>query len=138
MNTKQCAKCKNQLPLTDFYKNSKGNDGHQSWCKKCAKDNRIQRYKDNREQEVARNKEWEINRKEWLASLKDKPCTDCGQKFHFSSMQWDHLPEYEKKHNIGHMTKMSKERILKEIAKCELVCANCHAYRTWQRFQTGV
>lgn len=138
MNTKKCNRCKQELDFSSFYKSSKHKDGLQGWCKECAKANRIQRYKDNREQEVARNKEWEIERKKWLASLKNKPCTDCGNKYHFSAMHWDHLPEYKKSHNIGHMTKLSKERILNEISKCELVCANCHAYRTWKRLQTGV
>jgi hypothetical protein len=133
MNTKQCAKCKTELPLTNFYKSSKSKDGHQTWCKNCSKNNRIQYYKDNKEREDKRNKEWEVKRREWLASLKDKPCTDCGNKYHFSAMHWDHLPEHNKKFNVSLMWHKSEQQILNEIAKCELVCANCHAYRTWSR-----
>jgi hypothetical protein len=33
---------------------------------------------------------------------------------------------------------MSKRRVLEEIAKCELVCANCHAIPTMQRRDLGV
>jgi hypothetical protein len=28
-----------------------------------------------------------------------------------------------------------KVQILKEIAKCDVVCANCHAARTWKRLK---
>jgi hypothetical protein len=36
------------------------------------------------------------------------------------------------------LRRLCKERILEEIAKCELVCANCHAVRTVQRRDLGV
>lgn len=48
-------------------------------------------------------------------------------------MQWDHKPEFEKLFTIGKHWQFSEERILAEIAKCDLVCANCHAERTHQR-----
>lgn len=49
-------------------------------------------------------------------------------------MQWDHLPGFEKVDDVssiawGH----PRDEILREIAKCELVCANCHALRTFRR-----
>lgn len=49
-------------------------------------------------------------------------------------MQWDHLPGSEKLGDIsGSWTGRSEQLILAEIAKCELVCTNCHAIRTFQR-----
>jgi hypothetical protein len=49
-------------------------------------------------------------------------------------MQWDHRPGVEKLGDVsvdfwGH----SREEILTEIAKCDLVCANCHTIRTFER-----
>jgi len=49
-------------------------------------------------------------------------------------MQWDHRPGFEKLGDLsadfwGH----TREEILAEIAKCDLVCANCHAIRTFSR-----
>ena len=32
---KKCAKCGNEYPVTEFYKNIKNKDGLQSYCKKC-------------------------------------------------------------------------------------------------------
>jgi len=49
-------------------------------------------------------------------------------------MQWDHLPEFEKLGEIsGKLRNHGRAKILAEIGKCELVCANCHAIRTYKR-----
>jgi hypothetical protein len=54
-------------------------------------------------------------------------------------MQWDHLPGYEKVGDLGRLqARHSKAAVLAEIAKCELVCANCHAVRTFRRRSIGV
>ena len=45
-------------------------------------------------------------------------------------MVWDQLPGSEKLGDPSSLVqKHSKRRILEEIAKCELVWANCHAVR---------
>ena len=71
----------------------------------------------------------------WYQGLKTgKPCTDCGQVFDPVAMQWDHLPGKEKTAELGYLAgRGCKRRVIDEIAKCELVCANCHAVRTVSR-----
>jgi hypothetical protein len=61
---------------------------------------------------------------------------DCGGSFHPAAMQWDHIGT-DKRINISDAVHKgwSRARILTEIAKCELVCSNCHAVRTWTRRQ---
>lgn len=51
-------------------------------------------------------------------------------------MQWDHLPGQEKLGEISRLSTGARAVILREIAKCELVCANCHALRTARRATT--
>ena len=70
----------------------------------------------------------------YVRELKDNPCTDCGVVYHYSQMQFDHV-RGEKLKDINRMMhdRHSIETIMKEIEKCELVCANCHALRTWRR-----
>lgn len=67
-------------------------------------------------------------------AIKSSPCTDCGHTFPTVCMQFDHT-EDNKEYNVSSMVMMgySIARIDVEIAKCELVCANCHAIRTDQR-----
>lgn len=74
----------------------------------------------------------------FVRALKDNPCTDCGVKYHYSVMQFDHVRGI-KKMDINRMVhnRYAIDSIKKEVAKCELVCANCHAYRTWLRHNSG-
>ncbi|SRR5712692_10222586 len=67
-----------------------------------------------------------------VLEAKKNPCTDCGGIFHFSIMDFDHV-QGPKRFNISDAGARSVEMILAEIAKCELVCANCHRFRTWKR-----
>jgi hypothetical protein len=72
---------------------------------------------------------------DWYRSLKaGKPCADCGGVFHHSAMTWDHLPGTEKRSEVSTLLRRhSRRQIIAEIAKCDLVCANCHAVRTYNR-----
>ena len=54
--------------------------------------------------------------------------------FHPAAMHFDHRPGMTKAFDIGFgCRRYGKDRILAEIAKCDLVCANCHAVRTFER-----
>ena len=67
--------------------------------------------------------------------LKEHPCVDCGEG-DLRVLTFDHLPEFEKSFDVGRAVSGSTrswESILGEIAKCEVVCANCHAKRTAER-----
>jgi hypothetical protein len=70
--------------------------------------------------------------KVWYWTLKLAPCTDCGQTFHPVAMHFDHLFS-NKVFNISKWKGKTRRELLAEIAKCELVCAVCHALRTYQR-----
>ena len=65
--------------------------------------------------------------------LKDNPCVDCGQKFPPECMDFDHLED--KWLNVAKIVSQgySFDKVLEEITKCELVCANCHRIRTRTR-----
>jgi hypothetical protein len=69
---------------------------------------------------------------EVIRTLKAQPCADCKNSFHPACMQFDHVRGV-KKYNVSNMHGYGWESILAEIAKCELVCANCHALRTYNR-----
>lgn len=68
----------------------------------------------------------------YLRSLKEAPCMDCGQKFPYWVMDFDHLEGKESL--IGRLVfSLSWKRLEAELEKCELVCANCHRVRTWDK-----
>ena len=69
-----------------------------------------------------------------LAEAKSKPCLDCGGYFHPEAMDFDHREGEEKSFCISYTGKrIGKGRLLSELAKCDLVCANCHRVRTARR-----
>jgi hypothetical protein len=70
------------------------------------------------------------------------PCADCGITYPYWVMQLDHVPERGAKSFTVSLTYTSgrerrvlctREQLFEEIAKCDVVCANCHAERTHSR-----
>lgn len=101
---------------------------------RLAKFNGYQRksYAKHREKRNAHSKQKYEKIREWFDNLKNKPCTDCHTIFPACCMDWDHL--HNKTALVGRLlVSYNKNRILEEIKKCELVCANCHRIRTQNR-----
>ena len=73
--------------------------------------------------------------KGWMIELKSQPCHDCKGTFEICCMDFDHRDGEEKSFNVGSMFAhhYSRQLIESEIAKCDLVCANCHRIRTRDR-----
>ncbi len=72
--------------------------------------------------------------KQLVLDAKKDGCVECKNEFRPWVLQFDHV-KGKKLHNIADMIGqyLSEETILVEIAKCEVVCANCHADRTHRR-----
>jgi hypothetical protein len=68
----------------------------------------------------------------YIEQLKrDTPCADCGSVFPPCCMHFDHVPERGPKlFNVANCDRALAD-VKAEIAKCDIVCANCHAIRTW-------
>jgi len=69
---------------------------------------------------------------EWLRLIKEKlSCVDCGMSFsgRHECLDFHHRNPEEKEFLISRMWSGSKDRVLKEIAKCDPICANCHRTR---------
>ncbi len=63
--------------------------------------------------------------------LREHPCTDCGESDPIV-LEFDHLAD--KSFSIAAGLRSRKwESVLREMDKCEVVCANCHRRRTTQR-----
>ena len=59
---------------------------------------------------------------------------DCGYKEHAIALDFDHRPGTEKVHDIAYMVgSRTWTAIIEEIAKCDVVCSNCHRVRTYMR-----
>lgn len=60
-------------------------------------------------------------------------CIDCGYKQHGAALEFDHLPGTQKKFAIGASAGTPWKIVVEEMAKCEVVCSNCHRIRTANR-----
>lgn len=133
---KLCRKCNVEKPVEDFHKRG---SGYQPWCKPCKSDDFKQYYNNPDKHKRLRdrlNKNRDNSRSRISAEvnkLKEAPCMDCKQTFHPCAMDFDHLRD--KTMSISEMVTRgwSTEEVLAEIAKCELVCSNCHRVRTFNR-----
>lgn len=129
---KICSKCKTEKAISEFEKDSSKKDGHKYQCKTCRNAYRKSYEKGHpvRAQYV-RNRI--VDRRATVRRMKEEsPCTDCGIHYPYYVMQYDHIGT-DKLFNISSAMGRSMASILAEIAKCELVCANCHATRTHKR-----
>jgi hypothetical protein len=130
---KVCGQCGLLKEDSEFHKNQKKADGLRDRCKLCSKEYHRGHYKANKARYIKRA--W-VKKQEFAAfvnGLKNKPCADCGIVYSPWVMQFDHVrgkKEGDVSVFVGHG---SIKKILKEIEKCDLVCANCHADRTHKR-----
>lgn len=135
----QCFYCQTHKDAeTDFRRTS----GNKPQCKACYS-KYISDYLKSRPEKTAKNREYAKKsspklkklRRDFIWNLKRRPCMDCGQRFHPTVMEFDHLPGSVKTNAVSAMAvKKSKlTAIVSEIEKCDLVCANCHRIRTAKR-----
>lgn len=67
----------------------------------------------------------------YLRNLKESsPCADCGSYYPYYVMDFDHVRGRKHKNVMELVPTLSRKKIDEEIAKCEIVCSNCHRERT--------
>ncbi|MFL5800381.1 MAG: hypothetical protein ACJ8CR_01320 [Roseiflexaceae bacterium] len=91
-------------------------------------------YQKNKSEHMRRARKKQIDYRQWLQSLKiGKRCVYCGED-HPACLAFHHVNPSVKAFNIADAarTMPSKARLLAELDKCEIVCANCHAKLHWK------
>lgn len=79
----------------------------------------------------ARNAERKRINREIVVIAKAKPCADCGGRFDTICMDFHHV-RGEKRYTIG-WGRHTAAMLRKEIAKCVVLCSNCHRLRHKKR-----
>lgn len=137
---KVCIKCNLEKPLNQFQKRTLSEDGLQTRCRECNSNYNKIWYEKNRENrrlniKKRRLKVREENNKKIIDFLLKNPCTDC-QIEDPLVLEFDHSDPSKKDFNISYLLDGSHnwETIMKEIAKCEVRCANCHIRKTRKQF----
>lgn len=92
-------------------------------------------YGRNKKTQMARvKKQGQRNREEVQRYKSSKPCADCQKSYPHYVMDFDHV-RGKKIDNVADIMRvnMSRKKLWDEIAKCDLVCSNCHRARTHKR-----
>lgn len=78
-------------------------------------------------------------RRSIINEAKSRGCVDCGitNLEHPEIFDFDHTSDDKTANVAAFATKGTIADLLAEIAKCEVVCANCHRIRTFQRRPVG-
>lgn len=143
---KICKKCGDEKIEDDFYETSyvrkDGTKARYHKCKSCQiKASAKQRTGPQRDAYLAYQQKYHkvydrttrLERLKTMDALKAKPCGDCGQSFPPECMDFDHKDPKKKLFTISNaVVARAKpwDEIMAEIAKCRLICSNCHRIRT--------
>ena len=136
--TRRCSTCRRIKPQSEFYFRNRERTELQYCCKSCKSMYNRQWYGRNsakHRRDVLRNSELYRQRAAAVAlAAKDRPCADCGARFDPCAMDFDHVRGI-KVAAVSELVRRGArpEVVLREIAKCEVVCSNCHRVRTQRR-----
>jgi hypothetical protein len=133
LQTRRCNRCGELKPLDTFAWHRKASGQRQHHCRECQKVIGREHYLANRqryiEMEARRKKARNEQRmRQLIEFLREHPCVDCGESDPLV-LEFDHLEN--KRFNVSQgFAGRNWQTIVEEMAKCEVVCANCHRRRT--------
>lgn len=90
-------------------------------------------YRNNKQQYLERNRKAQATKLAFVRALREAPCKDCGVKYPYYVMEFDHRDSKLKKFSLGRIQSCTWKALHAEIEKCDVVCANCHRTRTHLR-----
>jgi hypothetical protein len=136
---RRCDRCGDLKASSDFAVRRRGGgraDRQDNYCRPCRAQYQREHYEKHKaryvERSGTRTKQLVAERAKFMIELfRTRPCADCGESDPLV-LEFDHLSD--KKFNVGAgMRERSWQALRDEIAKCDVVCANCHRRRTHVR-----
>ena len=133
---KRCGACRQEKEQVEF---SRKGDRLQSKCKSCQRAYHRFYYRNNKLRFIEKNRRNKRRQRKRLRAIleetKQRPCQDCGGHFHPWVMEFDHRDGSTKEAAVADLVSKgcTDARLLTEIRKCDIVCANCHRMRTYHR-----
>lgn len=129
--TKRCPTCSKQKDVSEFSWRIKARNRRQSSCKICVKEYNNHSYRHGnrahqvRERAYRHRKELRLKVDAYKMKL---GCSRCGYAEHPAALDMHHHEQDSKEAAVVTMIHdcVSEDRLWKEIAKCTVLCANCH------------
>jgi hypothetical protein len=139
-STKKCRQCGDLLDVSCFGLKYPDREIRVGACRACVRETSRAHYLRNRGSYKARAAANNVrikaaNREKLREYLRGSCCIDCGIG-DLVVLEFDHRPQEHKRADVSTLvgTAFSWSTISKEIAKCDVVCANCHRKRTARYF----
>jgi hypothetical protein len=129
-----CSTCFIEKQNTEFTFKYKSKGIRHKQCRGCWAKYRKSWYKKNRKKHIQIANKTKEKIANAIRNAKNVPCMDCGIQYPYYVMDFDHV-KGPKKFNLHKGTRSGMNKVLQEIAKCEIVCANCHRQRTHSRLR---
>jgi len=114
METKTCSTCLQEKPISEFYAQPGHKYGVMSLCKECFNKFCAER--------------WKQRKIRYIKQFGGK-CQSCGLELtdnNYCVFDFHHTDPQEKEYMWTKLRLFSDSRIQEELAKCILLCANCH------------
>jgi hypothetical protein len=130
---RRCGRCGRRKPASEFAWRRKARGQRDSYCRPCRAAYKREHYAAHRERYITnalrRKQALAAERAAYLVSFfSERPCVECGETDPLV-LEFDHRGE--KSFGIAKGLRDHNWRVvLDEIAKCDVVCANCHRRRT--------
>lgn len=141
---KQCSKCGTIKDEEDFFMKNRAAGQRHAQCKSCYKEHRTryaaahyQKYAEQYRQRARKRRariKRELTLKLW-EYLRGKSCIVCGESDP-CVLEFDHIDPSSKRFGIAKGITDGRQwsDILNEIARCRILCANCHKRRTARQY----
>lgn len=132
---KICIKCKLRKPHSEFNWKVKG-IRLATYCKDCSRKYIREHYNKNKDYYLkkSKNRNAELRTKtlEYIGKyLSTHPCVDCGES-DILVLEFDHADRKTKTEEVNKLVRSRGpfNKIVEEVQKCEVRCANCHRRKT--------
>jgi hypothetical protein len=129
-----CSICKKDKIEEEFNFKDKKIGRLQKACKECTRKQVRNHYLNNKEYYLLKTRKRNAESRQRIREhiwkyLERHPCVDCGESDPVV-LEFDH--QRDKEIHVSHMghNNSSIEKVEKEIAKCQVRCANCHRRKT--------
>lgn len=137
---KVCPRCRTLKVASDFPTRSRTRPRPTAYCFPCQKEYsrghyRAHRIEHNTRRYANTKAQRATRRSKMVEYLSNHPCVDCGEADPVV-LEFDHV-RGEKSGEIANLLRrqVAWERIIDELSKCEVRCANCHRRRTARQFK---
>lgn len=136
---RRCSRCGEMKPVDEFPVKEKDRGLRRVWCRDCCRAYGREHYRRNRPAYLAksarrRKVERPLVRERVYAYLREHPCVECGEQ-DILVLDFDHRDRTQKRVTVSRLIRSATwPGAEREIAKCDVRCANCHRQRTAEQF----